>query len=117
MFNNGRTMVTHHGGITTLNMPNGGTRVIDDRTGKGFHISTSGERLSIADGLDCSCGPEFTRYVRFYLDSFPYSHMGPRNRDVDNLWVYRKLKLKLPHHSFDVVASVVSWEEWNMGRK
>ena len=92
------TMVRHQGGMTTLNLPNGGTRVIDDRTGEGFHISTtSGERLSIIeDGLDCACGPEFTRYVRFYLDSFPYHHMGPSNRDVDNLWVDRKLKLKVP---------------------
>ncbi|GFH56413.1 hypothetical protein CTEN210_12889 [Chaetoceros tenuissimus] len=116
------TMVRHQGGMTTLNMPNGGTRVIDDRTGEGFHISVSGERLSIADGLDCACGPEFTRYVRFYLDSFPYHHMGPSNRDIDNLWIGRKLKLKLPlfgknmkGEEVSVNAAVVSWEEWNTG--
>lgn len=111
--------------MTTLNMPNGGTRVIDDRSGEGFHhTSFSGKRLSIEDGLDCSCGPEFTRYVRFYLDSFPYHHMRPMSRNVDNLGVDRKLKLNLAplfgknkEDEVSVNAAVVSWKEWNTGRK
>lgn len=110
------TAVMNMGALQIVNMPNGGTRFTDEQSGEGFHLSATGERMSIADGLDCECGEEFTYYVRHYLDPFPYSRYMPQSREIRELWPDRKLiLLKTGGGDAPQQGNVVSWRERNTG--
>ena len=105
----GSIQVARNGPLQLVSTP-AGRNFFDLRSGQAFHVSTIGERKSIADGLLCYPGEEFTSYVRRHVSPFPYDTRGPAHREIRNLWPGRMLQLKLGNYNW-INASVVSFSE------
>ena len=105
----GSIQVARNGPLQIISNP-AGRNFLDWSSGQSFHVSTIGERKSIADGLLCYPGEEFTSYVRRHLSPFPYDWRGPAHREIRNLWPGRVLQLKLHDYNW-INASVVSFSE------
>lgn len=97
------------------------TRRITSRNSTPYGLDASGRQVPLSHTLPSECGMLFDQYVLRVLPEYPYKHLMPSGREINNLWPNRKLRI-LPLKPKNTNLNpqwkegvVVKWNQTNSG--